>query len=191
MDLSEFGDAFKKAREEKGSSFIKDQDESVFMILKYDDVKAAAIDTKSFSSKTEVGRIVIPSEEKIRSTRQYPIETDPPEHTEYRNLLEDWFRRAFNNDYKEKIDRIIIELIEKAKSRESIEVLEEVSFYKVETDGTTTALSKCHAPSVYVEDPLSDSIDIVDHVYIESLDLIVGKSGIAYDPTARSIRKLF
>jgi hypothetical protein len=38
--------------------------------------------------------VPIPSEEKVRSMRQLPIETNPPEHGDYRDIVEPFFQRA-------------------------------------------------------------------------------------------------
>ena len=63
------------------------------MILRHADVRAAARDWERFSSDAPF-RVPIPSEEAVRSMRQLPIETNPPEHGEYRALVEPFFDRA-------------------------------------------------------------------------------------------------
>lgn len=57
------------------------------MILHHEDVRAAAKDWKTLSSNAPF-RVPIPSEEDVRAMRQLPIETDPPDHTEYRQIAE-------------------------------------------------------------------------------------------------------
>src|SRR5208283_163237 len=69
------------------------QGESIPMILRHAAVRRAAKDWKTFSSDAPF-RVPIPSEEDVRTMRQLPIETDPPEHTEYREIVEPFFRRA-------------------------------------------------------------------------------------------------
>ena len=50
------------------------------------DVRKAAKDWQTFSSDVPF-RVPIPSEEDVRSMRQLPIETNPPEHTDYRAIV--------------------------------------------------------------------------------------------------------
>ena len=63
------------------------------MLLRHADVRAAARDWERFSSDAPF-RVPIPSEEAVRSMRQLPIETNPPDHGEYRALVEPFFDRA-------------------------------------------------------------------------------------------------
>ena len=85
----------------------------------------------------------------------------------------------------------IAEAITTSEDSDAIVSLDEIAFYKLSEDGTKTNLPKCHAPSVTIEDMNRNFFDIVDHVYLESLDLIVGKSGIAYSPATNTVSKLF
>jgi len=73
------------------SASIGDQDFVLF--LGYDDVKAVLRDYRAFTSATPF-RVPIPSEEMLRPTAQLPIESDPPEHTEYRGLMDRHFSRS-------------------------------------------------------------------------------------------------
>jgi cytochrome P450 len=61
------------------------------MILRHADVRAAAKDWQTYSSDAPF-RVPIPSEEDVRSIRQLPIETDPPEHIDYRKIVEPFFK---------------------------------------------------------------------------------------------------
>ena len=72
------------------------------LILRYKDLRKAARDTGAFSSDTPC-RVPIPAEEDVRSVRQLPLEVDPPEHTEYRRIVEPFFKRASQPDYIAKI----------------------------------------------------------------------------------------
>ncbi|MFM8890372.1 MAG: DUF1501 domain-containing protein [Planctomycetia bacterium] len=67
--------------------------ETIPMILRHEDVRHAARDFETYSSDAP-HRVPIPSEEHLRSVRQLPIETDPPEQTDYRKLVEPFFLRA-------------------------------------------------------------------------------------------------
>ena len=107
MKKSNFPDPFEKARTEKGIGEIDDQGEPVKMILGHKDVRKCAHNWKIFQSGGTVGRIVVPSEEHIRDVRQIPFEVDPPEHTEYRAIVEPWFRRPDQIEYQKKIEAIV------------------------------------------------------------------------------------
>ena len=76
-------DPFQKARRTEGTLKCPFQGEEIPMLLRHADVRAAAKDWQTFSSDVPF-RIPIPSEEKMRNMRQLPIETNPPEHTAYR-----------------------------------------------------------------------------------------------------------
>jgi len=85
---SEFPDPFAAARAAEGVSKIDDQGDPVTMVLGHREVRKSAHNWKTFQSGARPGRIVVPSEVNIRDIRQIPFETDPPEHTEYRALVE-------------------------------------------------------------------------------------------------------
>ena len=57
--------------------------------------------------------------------RQLPIETNPPEHTEYRAIVEPFFRRAKRPDMIAKVAALIGEILSQALSRESVEIVNE------------------------------------------------------------------
>lgn len=94
------------------------------MILRHADVREAAKDWKTFSSDAPF-RVPIPSEEEVRTMRQLPIETDPPEHTEYRAIVEPFFERAKQPDVVAKVEALIAEKLSQAFSRDSVEVVQE------------------------------------------------------------------
>ena len=70
MGKCEFADAFKEEREKSGIGKMDDQGDPVVMLLNHKDVRKAAHNYKSFSSEAVPGRIVVPSEVNIRTTRQ-------------------------------------------------------------------------------------------------------------------------
>ena len=55
--------------------------------------------------------------------RQLPIETDPPDHTEYRALVEPFFQRAKSPEVIARVERLIDERLTEAINRESIEIV--------------------------------------------------------------------
>lgn len=117
-------DPFREARRKDGVLACEFQGESLPMILRHADVREAAKDWKTFSSDAPF-RVPIPSEEDVRSMRQLPIETNPPEHTEYRAIVEPFFQRAKDPVVIAQVERLMDELITEALGRESVEVVRE------------------------------------------------------------------
>ncbi|HEY5911008.1 MAG TPA: cytochrome P450 [Verrucomicrobiae bacterium] len=94
------------------------------MILRHAAVREAARDWKTFSSDAPF-RVPIPSEEEVRTMRQLPIETNPPEHTEYRAIVEPFFQRAKQPEVIAKVEALIADRLSAALGRESVEVVNE------------------------------------------------------------------
>ena len=117
-------DPFREQRKEAGVLQCPFQGESVPMILRHEDLRRAAKDWKTFSSDAPF-RVPIPSEEEVRTMRQLPIETNPPEHTEYREIVEPFFLRAKDPAVIAQVGALIDELLTVALGRESIEVVRE------------------------------------------------------------------
>src|SRR4026209_932433 len=90
--MDNISDPFREARQQDGVLECEFQGENVPMILRHEDVRQAAKDWKTFSSDAPF-RVPIPSEEAVRTMRQLPIETDPPEHAEYRAIVDPFFAR--------------------------------------------------------------------------------------------------
>jgi cytochrome P450 len=117
-------DPFREARRKDGVLRCPFQGENLPMILRHADVREAAKDWKTFSSDAPF-RVPIPSEEEVRTMRQLPIETNPPEHTEYRALVEPFFQRAKQPDVIAKVEGLISEMLSRALARDSIEIVNE------------------------------------------------------------------
>ena len=96
----------------------------VAMILGLKDVRKAARDWKTFSSDAPF-RVPIPREEDLRSIRQFPIESDPPEHAEYRKIVEPAFNRPNEPEYQARMAGLIHEMISESISGQSIEAVSE------------------------------------------------------------------
>ncbi len=122
--ISENPDPFREARRDAGVLPCEFQGDTIPMILRHADVREAAKDWKKFSSDAPF-RVPIPSEEKVRSMRQLPVEIDPPEHTEYREIVEPFFARAKIPEVIAGIERIIETLLTDALGREAVEVVNE------------------------------------------------------------------
>ncbi len=96
--------------------------EEILMLLRHEDVRQAAKDWKTFSSDAPF-RVPIPSEEGVRTMRQLPIETNPPEHTEYRRITEPFFQRAKDPAVMASIERLMSEMLHAALEQESVEIV--------------------------------------------------------------------
>lgn len=124
IPMSQIPDPFREVRQKDGVLRCPFQGENLPMILRHADVREAAKDWKKFSSDAPF-RVPIPSEEAVRSMRQLPIETNPPEHTEYRAIVEPFFQRAKQPPVIAKVEALIAEMIFKALASESIEMVNE------------------------------------------------------------------
>jgi cytochrome P450 len=122
--MSTIPDPFREARKKDGILRCPFQGENIPMILRHADVREAARDWKTFSSDVAF-RVPIPSEEEVRTTRQLPIERNPPEHTEYRAIVEPFFQRAKQPEVIAKVEALIAEKLSEALERESIEIVNE------------------------------------------------------------------
>ncbi len=120
--MENHSDPFREKRLESGVLKAEFQGQPVPMILRHEDVRNAAKDWRTFSSDAPF-RVPIPSEEEVRSMRQLPIETDPPEHTEYRDLVEPFFRRAKDPEVMVRIGTLIDGLVAGAVALDSVEVV--------------------------------------------------------------------
>jgi cytochrome P450 len=117
-------DPFREKREAEGILKATFQGKTIPMILGFRDVRAAAADWKTFSNDAPF-RVPIPSEEDVRSVRQLPIETDPPEHADYRKIVEPFFRQPKEAEMVQKVDLLIGELLQQAVTRPTIEIVRE------------------------------------------------------------------
>lgn len=117
-------DPFREKRESEGMLVCNFGGEDVPMILRHEDARKAAKDFKTFSSNAPF-RVPIPSEENVRTMRQLPVETDPPEHTEYRKIVEPFFQRAKDPTMVAQVETLIEGALRDALKRERIEIVRE------------------------------------------------------------------
>jgi len=122
MDIAP--DPFRAHREKGPTLDATFQGQPVPMILRHEDVRAAAKDWKTFSSDAPF-RVPIPSEEDVRTMRQLPVETDPPDHTEYRAIVEPFFRRAKEPGMIHDVEQLIEGMVLQALRLPSFEVVRE------------------------------------------------------------------
>jgi cytochrome P450 len=117
----DLNDPFRAARERTGvleSDFVG---ESVPMILRYGDVQEAARDTGAFSSDAPF-RVPVPAEDAVRSVRQLPIETDPPEHTDYRAIVQPFFSRPRTPEMAAEMEPLVGDAIDAVLDKGSTEI---------------------------------------------------------------------
>jgi cytochrome P450 len=115
-------DPFESARRDAGVLRCPFKGEDILMLLRHEDVRAAAKDWKTFSSDAPF-RVPIPSEEDVRSMRQLPIETDPPEHSAYRKIADPFFQRPKNPDFIARVEHLINSHLDAALQLPSLEVV--------------------------------------------------------------------
>lgn len=122
--MSAYSDPFQEARAATGVMQCPFHGENITMILRHEDVRKAAKDWQTFSSNVPF-RVPIPSEEDVRSMRQLPIETDPPEHGDYRAIAEPFFQRAKDPEMMARVETLLDGMLTEALRRESIEIVNE------------------------------------------------------------------
>jgi len=119
-------DPFREARAKCPILAAEHQGETIPMILRHKDVRRAAKDWKTFSSDAP-RRVPIPSEEEVRTVRQYPLEVDPPSHSAYRKLVQPFFDRPKDPAVLAKIHALIDRLIEAALQSDEIDIVKDFS----------------------------------------------------------------
>ena len=117
-------DPFIEARRKDGVLPCNFQGETLPMILRHEEVRKAARDWKTYSSDAPF-RVPIPSEEDVRTMRQLPVETDPPDHTDYRRIVEPFFQRAKDPQMMAQVEALMDGMLLEAMRHESIEVVRE------------------------------------------------------------------
>lgn len=122
MPQCPYHDAFKDDRRDGPVLPAEMDGETIPMLLRHKDVRRAAKDYRTYSSDAPF-RVPIPSEEDVRSVRQLPIETDPPEHGDYRAIVEPFFRQPKEAGYAARMERLIAGMLDQATAAESIEVV--------------------------------------------------------------------
>lgn len=115
-------DPFEQKRKEAGVLPCDFEGERVPMILRHADVKAATKDWHTYSSDAP-RRLSFPTEEDVRSMRQFPLEVDPPEHGESRKIVEPFFARPKLPEVIAKMEAMVGKLVAEAVRQESIEMV--------------------------------------------------------------------
>jgi len=117
-------DPFGEARSQDGVMRCPFHGETITMILRHGDVRRAAKDWRLFSSDAPF-RVPIPSEEAVRTTRQLPIETDPPAHGDYRAIVEPFFQRPKSPEMIAAVESLVDDLLDKALERGGFDAVSE------------------------------------------------------------------
>jgi cytochrome P450 len=115
---------FQQPRERCPVAAYRFQNESIPMILRHADVMEAAKNWETYSSDAPF-RVPIPSEEDVRNVRQLPIETNPPIHGEYREIVEPFFKKPRDPLFALEISALIAKLLDGARNKTSLEVVSE------------------------------------------------------------------
>lgn len=115
---------FQPPRERCPVAAYRFQNEAIPMILRHADVMAAAKDWETYSSDAPF-RVPIPSEEHVRKVRQLPIETDPPLHGEYREIVEPFFKKPRDPAFAAEISALIGKTLDGARKQSSFEAVSE------------------------------------------------------------------
>jgi cytochrome P450 len=120
--MTKIPDPFCEARKKSPVLKCPFQGEEIPMILRHAETREAAKDWRVFSSDAPF-RVPIPSEEEVRSQRQLPIETNPPDHTDYRAIVEPFFQRPKQPRMIAQVEALIDEKLTEALAKESVEVV--------------------------------------------------------------------
>jgi cytochrome P450 len=122
--MKAYSDPFEVARKDRGILKCPYHGEEVLMLLRHEDVRQACKNWETFSSDAPF-RVPVPSEQDVRSVRQLPIETNPPEHGEYRALVEPFFQRAKDPAVIASVENLIREKLDECLRRTDVEVVSE------------------------------------------------------------------
>jgi cytochrome P450 len=104
--MSSTEDPFRKARETSGTLMTEFNGESIPFVLRLKDLRKTVKDWDTFSSDHPF-QVVPHTEEKVRTMRQIPIEMDPPEHTDFRAIVEPIFKRPLDPVYISNMEELI------------------------------------------------------------------------------------
>lgn len=119
-------DPFEAARP-LGSYSGRFVEEMIPVLVNYADIRRAAGDWEHLSNDAP-GRIQIPAEDDVRSLRQLPIETDPPLHTGYKSLVQDYFRRPRTDpETRAGIDAVISDVLDGLPDGGKVDALRQIA----------------------------------------------------------------
>lgn len=120
--MSDDLDPFREDRERTGVKTVEAEGQEVPLVLRLKDVRKTCKDTATFSNDNPL-MIVLHSEAHVRDVRQLPIETDPPEHTDYRALVEPMFRKPNQPAYQADMRALVAGMVRDAVAGEEFEAV--------------------------------------------------------------------
>jgi cytochrome P450 len=112
----------REPREQAGVLVNDFQGNSIPMILRHEDVRRAAKDWQTFSSDAPF-KVPILTEEDVRTVRQLPLEVNPPEQQDHREVMEPFFNRAKLPEVISRMKALVDELLTDALRRDTFEVV--------------------------------------------------------------------
>ncbi|MEM1084913.1 MAG: cytochrome P450 [Verrucomicrobiota bacterium] len=116
-------DPFREARNKDGVLNVDCDGENVPLVLRLKDVRKTAKDWKTFSSDNPL-MCVLHSEADVRGVRQLPLEIDPPDHTDFRALVQPLFNRPRDDqDYIADMEALIDGMVAEAIKEGEIEAV--------------------------------------------------------------------
>lgn len=110
------------------------------LFVGYDDVREACRDWRAFTSDTPF-EVPIPHEHGVRGVRQIPIETDPPDHTAYRELVGDLFSRSGVEAHAVVVRDVVDEIIGRVLDGDVLDVIPDLAL-PVVNHGLAAALGR-------------------------------------------------
>jgi cytochrome P450 len=122
--MNDLRDPFREQREDTGVAFMRAEGEDMPLVLRLRDIRKVCKDWQTYSSDDPF-MIVPHSEADVRNVRQYPLETDPPDHPDYRTIIVPFFNRPNDAVYQAEMLAMVDDMIIDAISKETIEVVHE------------------------------------------------------------------
>ncbi|MEM8945833.1 MAG: cytochrome P450 [Planctomycetota bacterium] len=120
--MPKHSDPFRECRQQTGVTTAHAEGQEVPLLLRLKDIRNTCKDTETFSNDNPL-MIVLHSEAHVRKVRQLPIETDPPDHTEYRALVEPIYRRPRQAEYQAAMRALVGDMIQAASEEAEIEAV--------------------------------------------------------------------
>ena len=122
--MSSSQDPFREARESTGVQMTEFNGEKIPFVLRLKDLRKTVKDWETFSSDHPF-QVVPHTEEKMRTMRQIPIEMDPPEHTDFRAIVEPIFKRPLDPAYIANMEELIGSMVSSVLNAGEIDAVHE------------------------------------------------------------------
>jgi len=124
--MPEHTDPFREDRQASGVKTAQAEGQDVPLVLRLKDIRKTCKDTKTSSNDNPM-MIVLHSESHVRNVRQLPIETDPPDHTDYRALVEPIYRKPQQAQYQAAMRKLVASMVKGAVESGELEVVRQFS----------------------------------------------------------------